>query len=110
MIIPQKILFTLLPSSLLKLLPLSIQEQTSLEPISSSGPPVELEPLVSLSLPISGFYNNKGTSETGEQVNGEGFDGGGATYPSEFLPTGLWVDEGVEVSLKVKGDFGPSPF
>ncbi|KAL7417418.1 alpha-L-fucosidase-domain-containing protein [Mrakia frigida] len=76
-----------------------IQEQTSLEPISSSGPPVELEPLVSLSLPISGFYNNKGTSETGEQVNGEGFDGGGATYPSEFLPTGLWVDEGVEFIL-----------
>lgn len=105
MIIPQKLLLSLLPSSLFEILPLSIQEQSPsvLDSILSGSslvhPPVELEPLVSVSLPIAGFYNNKGTSETGEQVNGEGFDGAGATFPSEFLPTGLWVDEGVEVSF-----------
>lgn len=108
MIIPQQFLLSLFPSSLLRLLPhqhlsagansvspsptveLTTPHPGHLLPIQHSAdpfaaPPVELEPLVSLPLEISGFYNNRGVTRYGSH-KGEGFDGGGqATRPPPQL-------------------------
>jgi hypothetical protein len=51
----------------------------------------------SVSIDLSSVLNNKATSSNGEN-DGTGMVGG-ATYPIEYLPTGQWVNEGVEVSL-----------
>ena len=45
---------------------------------------------------IDHLFNSKSTSVNGEN-DGVGFRNG-STYPSEFLPTGLWAHEGVPVS------------
>lgn len=52
---------------------------------------------VSRVLDISAYFNNKGTSSDGEN-DGTGL-AKGATFPSQYLPSGLWRHDGIDFSF-----------
>lgn len=52
--------------------------------------------LPSVALSLHPYYNNKATSLSGQSVHG-GFDGVGATYPIDCLPTGSFEHNSVKV-------------
>ena len=54
-------------------------------------------PVSSISIPLADHFNNKATSIGGEN-DGIGLTNG-STYPTEYLPTGQWLDDGVVVSF-----------
>lgn len=63
---------------------------------SSTTVASRLRSVQSIPIQLSRLLNNKGVSAHGECVSG-GFDGSGATIAAEFLPTGVFLDEGISV-------------
>ncbi|KAF8594671.1 glycoside hydrolase [Ceratobasidium sp. AG-I] len=55
----------------------------------------------SVQVPVSQFYDNVATSD---------FDGSGASYPVEYLPTGQLISENIEFSLPKWGNGRPDNF
>lgn len=53
----------------------------------------------SVTIDLSASFNNKATSRNGEN-DGVGMVDG-ETFPIEYLPSGLWINEGVEVRMTV---------
>lgn len=45
---------------------------------------------------LSPFFNNKAAAIEGSRANFDGFNG---SYPAEYLPTGVLLEKGIQVSL-----------
>lgn len=64
---------------------------------SASQAPFAAPSSASVQVDLSQHLNNKGTSRAG-LAEGVGIRNG-SSFPSEFLPTGLWTDNGVTFSF-----------
>lgn len=62
-----------------------------------SLPKEQAAPSLSKPVDLSALFDNKGTSRNGEN-DGTGL-AKGATFPSEFLPKGVWRHDGIDFTL-----------